>query len=200
MPEYLTLEEVAERIGVEVTSVRRAVKVMQSATKIEILKGRVPGRSRRALCVSDSDARLIVEHFDSRQSQTALAPGAALRVNLVAGGYGFFYIIQLIPEALPNRVKIGYTDNLDTRLKEHQTSAPTARLLKSWRCKRAWDQAAMDSIVQVDCHHVMNEVYEGDIAAFIARADAFFKVMPSGESTIPLSPHSPLKGRGGKDA
>lgn len=61
----------------------------------------------------------------------ALASSAVPQVNLVARGYGFFYIIQLIPEVLPNRVKIGYTDNLDVRLKEHQTAAPTAKLIKS---------------------------------------------------------------------
>ena len=193
MPEYLTFDEVARKIGVDVTTVRRAVKVIQSSAKLEILKGKVPGRSRRALCVSDEHARLIVEYFNSRQSETTLASSSVLQVNPIPRGYGFFYIIQLIPEALPNRVKIGYTDNLDIRLKEHQTAAPTAKLIKSWRCKRAWDQAAMDSITQSDCHHVMNEVYEGDIGAFVSRADAFFKVMPLEESKVPLSPHSPLK-------
>lgn len=194
MPEYVTLDEVARTIGVEVTAVRRAVKVLASEG-IEILKGQVAGRSRRALCVSDDHARLIVNHFNSRRSVTALVTDALPRVNLNARGHGFFYIIQLVPEALPNRVKIGYTDNLDVRLREHQTSAPTAKLLKSWRCKRAWDQAAMDSITQAGCHHVMNEVYEGDISAFISRADAFFNVMPSERLNVPLSPHSPLAGR-----
>lgn len=200
MPEYLTLDEVAEMIGVEVTAVRRALKVIRSSAEIEILKGKVPGRSRRALCVSDSHAHLIVEHFNARQSYNALASSSVPQVNLVARGYGFFYIIQLVPELLPNRVKIGYTDSLDIRLREHQTAAPTAKLIKSWRCKRAWDQAAMDSITQSDCHHVMNEVYEGDINAFVSRADAFFKVMPSEKSAVPLSQHSPLIVRDSKDA
>ena len=158
MPEYLTLDQVAEMIGVEVTAVRRVLKAIQFSAEIEILKGKVPGRSRRALCVSDSHARLVVEHFISRQSQTTLTSSTELPINLTVGGYGFFYLIQLVPELAPNRVKIGYTDNLDIRLKEHQTSAPTAKLIRSWRCKRAWDQAAMDSITRSGCHHVMNEV------------------------------------------
>ena len=200
MPEYLTLDQVAEMVGVEVTAVRRALKAIQFSAEIEILKGKVPGRSRRALCVSDNHARLIVEHFGSRQSQTALTSSAELPINLTAGGYGFFYLIQLVPELAPNRVKIGYTDNLDTRLKEHQTSAPTAKLIKSWRCKRAWDQAAMGSITRSGCHHVLNEVYEGDIDAFVSRANAFFDVMPVKDSKVPLSPHSPLGSRDDKAA
>ncbi len=200
MPEYLTLDQVAEMIGVEVTAVRRALKAIQFSAEIEILKGMAPGRSRRALCISDSHARLIVEHFVSRQSQTALTSSIELPINLTAGGYGFFYLIQLVPELAPNRVKIGYTDNLDTRLREHQTSAPTAKLIRSWRCKRAWDQAAMDSITRSGCHHVMNEVYEGDIDAFVVRANAFFEVMPSKDSKVPLSQHSPLGNRSDKAA
>ena len=113
-------------------------------------------------------------------------------VNLSAAGYGFFYVIQLVSEALPDRVEIGYTDNLDTRLKEHQTAAPTAKLIKSWRCKRAWDQAAMDSVTRDRCRLIMNEVYEGCIEGFVARGDAFFEVMPARKSKVELSPYSPL--------
>jgi len=106
--------------------------------------------------------------------------------------FGNFYLIQLIPEALSNRVKIGFTDNLEQRLSEHRTAAPTAQLLKSWRCKRCWDQAAMDAITRSDCALVLNEVYEGEIAGFIERADAFFAQLPSEHQPAALSPHSPL--------
>lgn len=193
MPEYLTLDQVAELIGVEITTVRRAAQKIQSSTELRILKGMVPGRSRNALCISDKHAEILVEYFRNKQAQIALVSNSPQNVNLSIGGYGFFYLIQLVPEALPNRVKIGYTDNLDNRLKEHQTAAPTAKLLRSWRCKRAWDQAAMDSITKADCHLIMNEVYEGDIAKFIERGDQFFSVMPSEKYKIPVSPNSPLR-------
>lgn len=190
MPEYLTLDQVAERIGVEVTTVRRAVRRIQSESDLEILKGMVPGRARSALCVSDAHANLIAAYFEKKQGQTALQNGSP---DLFASGdYGFFYLIQLVPEALPTRVKIGYTDALEIRLKEHQTSAPTARLVKSWRCKRAWDRAAMDSITKSDCALVLNEVYEGEVEKFVQRGDDFFSRMPSENQTIPLSPNSPL--------
>lgn len=191
MPEYLTLDQVAELIGVEITTVRRAAKKIQSITELELLKGMVPGRSRNTLCISDQHAQIIVEHFEAKCGETPLT-SPNQKVNLTMGGYGYFYLIQLVPEALPERVKIGYTDNLDSRLKEHQTVAPTAKMAKSWRCKRAWDQAAMDSITKSDCHLVMNEVYEGEISKFIERGDAFFAVMPSKQAKVPLSPYSPL--------
>ncbi len=190
MPDYLTLDQVAEKIGVEVTSVRRAVRRIQSESDLEILKGMVPGRARSALCVSDAHANLIIAYFESKRGETTLLNGSA--DVFASGGFGYFYVIQLVPEALPTRVKIGYTDSLEVRLKEHQTSAPTARLVKSWKCKRAWDRAAMDSITKSDCTLVLNEVYEGDVEKFVQRGDEFFARMPSESQTVPLSPNSPL--------
>jgi hypothetical protein len=107
--------------------------------------------------------------------------------------FGYFYIIQLVPEALPTRIKIGYTDNLEQRLQDHQTSAPTAIIIASWPCKRSWDFAAMDSITREGCKWVLNEVWEGDPQGFVQRGNAFFAVMPSAKAERELSEHSPLK-------
>ncbi len=91
-------------------------------------------------------------------------------------------LIQLVPEAAPNRVKIGFADNVEKRLSEHKTAAPTAKTLKAWPCKRSWDYAAMDSITREGCKLVLNEVIEGDIKGFIERGDRFFAVMPTPDS------------------
>jgi hypothetical protein len=106
--------------------------------------------------------------------------------------HGYFYLIQLVPEALPNRVKVGLADNVETRLSQHQTAAPTAKIVRSWPCKRSWDFAAMDSVTRNGCKLVLNEVYEGDIQGFVDRAEAFFAVMPHPDSERELSEHSPL--------
>lgn len=194
MPEYLTLDQVADHIGVEVTTIRRAAKKIQGSTDLEIVRGKVPGRSQTALCVSDKHFQLLIAHFEEKRGETTLNTGHS-DISAATGGYGFFYLIQLVPEALPKRIKVGYTDHLDNRLKEHQTAAPTARLVKSWRCKRAWDQAAMDSITSADCELILSEVYEGDLEKFIERGEQFFSIMPSPDSKPPLSKHSPLRTR-----
>ena len=184
MPDFITFRELADQIGVEVTTVRRNVKKLNleiQNEKTETSKG------ARVHCLSVDDANKLVSHFENRDKSNSNADLAAL------DRFGYFYIIQLIPEAMPNRVKIGYTDNLESRLREHQTAAPTAKYLGHWKCKRSWDQAAMDSITRSDCRLVMNEVYEGEISGFLSRADEFFKVMPKDSSKPKLSEHSPLK-------
>jgi len=114
--------------------------------------------------------------------------------------YGYFYLIQLVPEALPNRIKLGFADNVQKRLAEHRTAAPTAKLLKAWPCKRSWDYAAMDSITRGGCKLVLNEVYEGEIQGFVERGEHFFSVMPNPDIEKELSEHSPLFEPGDDDS
>ena len=133
------------------------------------------------------DTESLVSHYESRN-----LPRDENSDQDSFQAFGFFYVIQLVPEALPNRIKIGYTDNLERRLADHQTSAPTAQIIGSWPCKRSWDYAAMDSITREGCKWVLNEVFEGDPQGFIARANAFFAVMPSAKEERQLSEHSPL--------
>jgi hypothetical protein len=89
-------------------------------------------------------------------------------------------------------VKVGFADNVEKRLAEHRTAAPTAKLLKAWPCKRSWDYAVMDSITRTGCKLVLNEVYEGEISGFVERGDAYFALMPDPDSERELSEHSPL--------
>src|SRR5712692_4284276 len=64
---------------------------------------------RNAVSLSRADAdRLIEDYRPARPflSDAKSTPG------------GCFYIIQLHPEDLPNRLKIGYTDNITVRLSD----------------------------------------------------------------------------------
>jgi predicted GIY-YIG superfamily endonuclease len=190
MAEYLTFHEIALEVGVSYDTVRRTARKIAEDKKIKVVR-RVTPNSKGALVnsLSIEDANKLFQHFESRQS----ASYGKAKDESAFQRYGYFYVIQLIPEAIPNRVKIGYTDNLDSRLKEHQASAPTACYVASWACKRSWDQAAMDSITREDCELVMNEVYEGDIQKFVERGNAFFEKMPNRKTKVKLAKHSPLK-------
>lgn len=190
MPDYVPIMEIAETLGVDPTTVRRILK--KNGKDLEISIERVKSKARNGRwvdCLSMDDRNRFIDYYENIRSVSK--PSAAEELSPTR--FGFFYIIQLVPEALPNRVKIGYTDDLDKRLNEHRTSAPTARILGSWPCKRSWDQAVMDCIAREGCKLVMNEVYEGEIESFLDRAKLFFKQMPDPKLQTPLSEHSPLK-------
>lgn len=183
MSEMIGMLEIAKRLKVDANTVRRLIARESEALQLTVHRG----KQDRLLLTHDDADRLIAAYEGRRGPISATVEDAAKFDR-----YGSFYMIQLIPEALPNRVKIGYADNVDQRLNEHRTAAPTAKLLKAWPCKRSWDYAAMDSITREGCKLVLNEVYEGDISGFLARGDQFFSYMPSPDSERELSEHSPL--------
>lgn len=184
-----TYKDIAKRLNIDPTTVRRLVERYGAELGITLERGRADTTNAKwTHYLSREDADRLVAFYETRHARTedVVEEGTFQRA-------GYFYAIQLVPEALPNRIKIGYTDNIEKRLAEHQTAAPTARLLKSWPCKRSWDYAAMDSITREGCTWVLNEVFEGDPDGFVARATAFFALMPNPEADRALSEHSPLR-------
>ena len=184
MSEHVKLSQIAERLSVDISTVRRVLQRVADELGIIPTKGK-----QNVIYLEREDADALISYYEAHQSRPA---GDAITEQSFQK-FGYFYIIQLVPEALPDRVKIGYTDNLDARLAEHRTAAPTSKLIKSWPCKRSWDYAAMDSITREGCTLVLNEVYEGDLTDFVERADAFFSLMPTTENEIRLSAYSPLQ-------
>lgn len=183
MAEMVGLAEIAKRLNVDSTTVRRLIARESDALNLEVHRG----KGDKLLLTKDDAETLIASYLARRGPVTSDSEQTAKFDR-----YGYFYVIQLVPEALPNRVKIGFADNVEKRLAEHRTAAPTAKLLKAWPCKRSWDYAAMDSITRDGCKLVLNEVYEGDIQGFIERAEQFFAVMPNPDNEKELSEHSPL--------
>lgn len=186
MDDMLGYAELAKRLKVDHSTVARIVDRVAATLQITVHRGK-----QDRCFLSRDDAEKLVAHYEARRGPIDDSADEAAKFNR----YGFFYIIQLVPEALPDRVKIGFADNVQFRLAQHRTAAPTAKLLKSWPCKRSWDYAAMDSITREGCKLVLNEVFEGDIEGILKRAEKFFAVMPSHHSERDLSEHSPLNGR-----
>lgn len=73
---------------------------------------------------------------------------------------GYFYVIQLIPDALPGRIKLGFSIDPERRLIDHKTAAPTAVLLGYWQCPRKHERRAIHAITDGCCSHVAGEVYD----------------------------------------
>lgn len=81
------------------------------------------------------------------------------------------------PDLSDKRVKLGFTNDVGFRLSQHRTSAPTAKLIKHWGCKRAWEPAAIDCATRM-CTSIGQEVFDIDNMDFvISRLDSFFAVM-----------------------
>lgn len=167
----VSIKEVASELGVNKDYALRLAKKRATEINLKFHYGK-----RNALSLSREDADRLINNYRPRASAAA-ATNDAGRFT----GFGYFYIIQLHPEDLPTRLKIGYTDNLDVRQSDHRTNAPTLKLLKFWPCKRTWEEAAKASITRQGCRRFggeRSEVFDGDIQGFVDRAEAFFSLTP----------------------
>jgi hypothetical protein len=168
--EMISITQIAAELGVCKDYALRLVKRRASELGIRPQRG-----LRNAVALSREDADRLIRDYHPRATHSA---GSTEQSRV----FGRFYVIQLHPGDLPSRLKIGYTDNLDVRLSDHRTAAPTLRLVKSWPCKRTWEEAAKASITRGNCHCIGGEVFDGNVEEFIERADAFFRLMPTTES------------------
>jgi hypothetical protein len=156
MADMVTMAEIAKRLRVDLTTVRRLIAKEGDSLQLALHRGK-----QDRLFLSREDAEKLIASYEARRGPVAVT--TEMGEGATYDRYGYFYVVQLVPEALPNRVKIGFTDDVEKRLAEHRTAAPTARLVKAWPCKRSWDYAAMDSVTRTGCKLVLNEVYEGEI-------------------------------------
>ena len=107
-------------------------------------------------------------------------------------GVGAFYVVQLVPELDLNRVKLGFADDAGARLAQHRTAAPTAKLLKTWPCKRSWEFTVIDALSTAGCKLILNEVYECcDLPRLLAHGDQLFSLLPDPRKPVELSEVSP---------
>ena len=128
---------------------------------------------RNAASLLKADAEQLIKDYQPRKKARV-----ASTEEVTFDGFGYFYIIQLLPDEIPDRMKIGYTDSLDQRLSDHRVTNPTLKLVQSWPCKRTWEHAATASITREGCTKIGGEVFQGDMRGFIDRAEAFFVIMP----------------------
>jgi hypothetical protein len=170
--EYVTLRELSKMLNMDTSNARKYGKKMGFVfTKI-----RTPeSRGQLTLALTRKDAETLCE-LRERQGFT----GKKISDANITNGEGYFYIIQLIPDLKPNRVKLGFATDVDARLQAHRTSAPTAIIVKYWPCKKTWECAAIASITRIGCISLSNEVFDCDnLDSLIERAELFFSIMPS---------------------
>ena len=179
--EYISLKQLAGELGMDRSHARRYVLNLG----VTPAKRRTPeSGGQLTLTVSAQEAEFI-RHTRGEQ-------GFLDSQKAVASEAGFFYAIQLVPELAPGRVKLGFADGVELRLSQHRTSAPTARLLRSWPCRRAWERTAIDALSAIGGALVLNEVFEfQDIDEVLRRGDEFFGLLPDPATKPALSPNSP---------
>jgi len=68
------------------------------------------------------------------------------KVKIGARRPGFFYCIQICPDVKPDRIMLGFTCDIDKRLKSYLTHSPTSRLWCYWKAKRKDEKDIIDCL------------------------------------------------------
>ena len=168
MNEYVTLKELSKELSMDRSHLRKYVL----ARGISPAKIRTPeSGGQLTLAITQEESEMIRE-FREAEGFTHSIPA----IN----GDGYFYVILLVPDLDPGRVKVGFASDANARLDAHRTSAPTAELFTVWPCKRCWEKSAIDCATKEGCELIRGEVFAcNDVRALVARCDAFFQVMPA---------------------
>jgi hypothetical protein len=190
MSDTIRFIDLAKKLGVDIDTIRRTVAELGDDLGIVVQPESHPSRAQ---CLSVDDADKLIRYFEERDKHVAAtSPG---ETSASYSNYGFFTLSYSYPSFFLSELRldtliISKRDYANTKLRP-----PTARYLKSWECKRSWEQAVADSITRKDCKLVMNEVYEGNLELLVQRADELFRLMPNNNTTVELSEHSPLRAK-----
>jgi len=179
--EFVSLKALAAELGMDRSHARRYVLRLGVTPQ----KRRTPqSGGQLTLTVSADEAEFIKSRRNEQGFLDSMKP-----VQIEAG---YFYIIQLVPELDPKRIKLGFAEDINARLLQHRTSAPTAIVLKSWPCKRSWEGTVIDALASVGGKLILNEVYEfGEIESLLNHAELLFALLPDPGKKVPLADASP---------
>jgi len=172
--ELVPLTEIARRLGLDRSNARKWLL----KNGFHFLKIRTPAtRGQLTLAMPEEDVNAAIELRKQQGFPVGRERGVAA-VSQSSDG-GCFYVVQVVPEFSPNRIKLGFTTNVNQRLASYRTVAPTAKLVKTWPCGFSWEQAAIACATKDECEKIGAEVYDcANLDEVLSRLDQFFQLMP----------------------
>lgn len=168
----IAMGELADELGIY----KQTVFKIANRLGIQTVKRRDRSRGNQVIAVvTETDANAIRDEVV--QGRRSRVQDSADAVEF-APDEGWFYLMQLEPDHDPGRFKVGFTTDLDGRLRHHRCSAPFATYLQTWPCKRLWERAAIDCTT-AGAEQLHTEVFRAaSLKEVMAKGDSFFAVMP----------------------
>jgi hypothetical protein len=171
----ISVIEVAKECGKHKAAIFKVLKRLG----IEARKARsATNRGQVISYITSDDFRRVREelqlHSRSRQAQDIDATVS----EDVLSEEGVFYLLHLEPSHDPGRFKVGFAASLSERLRHLKCSAPFAKVVKTWPCKRLWEKTAIDCVTS-STEQIHTEVFRTDsIDSVRTKCERFFELMP----------------------
>ena len=169
----ISVTEFAAKDGLWKTTVFKVLK------RLQIEPAKSHGESRIRSYISADEGRRVLEELAStrtspvnEQSEDSELPDAVLY------DIGVFYLLSLEPEHDPRRFKVGFASNLNDRVSTHRCSAPFAKVVGQWTCRRLWEKTAIECVTE-GCERLHTEVCRAEsLEAVKTKCEQFFALMP----------------------
>lgn len=116
------------------SNVRKKMSLLAKQKKISLVSF-IGESGKPYIGVNQKGFDVLVKEFGKPRTYTNVGPE-----------FGSLYIISLVPDLKPGRIKIGWSTSLAKRVLYHKTSSPTSVLVKSWPCKRSWEKIFIDML------------------------------------------------------
>ena len=89
---------------------------------------------------------------------------------------GSFYLIQVVPDVYPGRLKFGWSSNVVRRFRLYRAVAPSLKVLRVQSCSVIYENALIHYFAE-GLRPVGGEVFDSDdVDALLARFDAYFAI------------------------
>lgn len=161
------IRDLANELGVDVSHLRK----LGIRLGITFHRGRFSEKHNQVVIGLDQDgANRLRAHRESFSAQP----------EFTTSGDGYLYIVQLEPDLIPARHKLGFASNPHDRLTDYRCANPNAIIVKTWPCRRTWEKAAIDALTDSAGTHIGGEVFDlDDVPEVIAKGDSFFSLLPA---------------------
>lgn len=168
MSRLIALKEISSRIGLDKSNTRKWL-IAQGFTFV---------RTR------DIESRQLINALTEEDAERAIElrenQGFADREgNLPAASNGYFYVVRLMPDLAPNRIKFGFADYIQSRMSAHRTTCPKLEIVQTWPCLRAYESTAIAVAVNGGSTLYGGEVYDVEsVDEVVNRLDRLFEMLP----------------------
>jgi hypothetical protein len=165
---YIGMKKLSKMLKMDRSNAFRFIK----DAGFSLVKRRLPEtKNQLTYAFSEKEVKEIIEY---RKKQ-----GFNNESKIVENEEGYFYIVRLVPDLDNRRIKMGFTSNIENRMNQLRTSAPTLKLFASWPCKKSWESTVIDCLSFNYCDHILNEVFEcTNFEKLIKKGDELFKILP----------------------
>lgn len=171
---WVSTSELAEMFGTDPSNTRRWLTKAAEELGIERVKARGE-RGATMLVWRAEDADRLVQLRKDRGF--ALGRNTAPETPVKAEAAGCIYLLRLDPD-LPNRIKCGYSTNLQQRLSSHRTIAPRLEVLAVWEGAEWAERAALAALAAVpEAERIGEEVFDLPAEQALERLTTLFGLL-----------------------